>query len=328
MLVTANRFGSRRSRAFGVALISAVTALTMAVPAMADPIGDIEGEIEAQAADLEVVIEEYNAVAEELADTKDQIADLEAKLKPYEEELEQLYDLTEHIALSAYQNQGLTGTFALLDAGSPEIFSERITALNATTASDSRLIAEINEAKAEFEDEAKVLDDLRETQASQEQYLEDQKTTIEDAIERLQADRKDAYRDEAAARGESIEYIPDYVPGDRGVVVRQAMAQLGKPYIWAASGPDAYDCSGLILDAYNQIGIGLPHNAAQQYNMSVRISRDALQPGDLVFYNGLAHVAMYIGDGYVIHAPTTGDVVKIATIDGAATPYYGAGRFL
>lgn len=326
--MTANQFGSRRARALGVAVISAVAALTMVAPATADPIGDIEDEIEAQAADLEVVIEDYNAVSVELADTNDQIEALEAKLEPYEEELEDLYDVTEHIALSAYQNQGLTGTFAVLDAGSPELFSERVTALNATTAGDARLIAELNDAKAEFAEEKAVLDDLRKTQADQEQYLEDQKVAIEDAIDRLQADRKDAYRDEAAARGESIDYIPEYVPGDRGVVVRQAMAQLGKPYVWATSGPDAYDCSGLMLDAYNQVGIGLPHNAAQQYNQSVRISRDALQPGDLVFYNGLAHVAMYIGDGYVIHAPTTGDVVKIDTIDGAATPYYGAGRLL
>ena len=326
--MTANRFGSRRSRAWSVAAVSAVTALLMVAPASADPIDDIEQEIEAQAADLEVIIEDYNAVTEELSDTIEQIEALEEELEPYEEELDALYDLTEHIAVSAYQNQGLTGTFAVLDAGSPELFSERVTALNATTAGDARLIAQLKDAKAEFADEKAVLDDLRATQTEQEQYLDDQRALIEDAMDRLQEDRKDAYRDQAAARGETIDYIPDYVPGDRGVVVRHAMAQLGKSYVWAASGPDVYDCSGLMLAAYNQVGIGLPHNAAQQYYQSMRISRDALLPGDLVFYNGLAHVAMYIGDGYVIHAPTTGDVVKIATIDGAATPYYGAGRLL
>lgn len=326
--MTANRFGSRRSRAWGVAVASALTALVMAAPASADPIGDIEDEIEAQAEDLEVVIEDYNAITVELADTKDQITALEKKLKPFQEELDLLYDQTERIAVSAYQSQGLTGTFAVLNAGSPELFSERVTALNGATSGDARLIAEIVEAKAEYEEDLGVLDDLKATQAAQESYLDDQKTTIEEAIEQLQADRKDAYRDEAAARGETIEYIPDYIPGDRGVVVRQAMSQLGKPYVWAAAGPDAFDCSGLILDAYAQIGIHLPHLASSQYNQSMRISRDALQPGDLVFYNGLAHVAMYIGDGYVVHAPTSGDVVKIATIDGAATPYYGAGRLL
>lgn len=326
--MTANRFGSRRSRAWGVAVAGAVTALVMAAPVSADPIGDIESEIEAQATDLEVVIEEYNAISEELTDTKDQIKALEKKLKPFQEELDALYDQTERIAVSAYQSQGLSGTFAVLNAGSPELFSERITALNGATAGDARLIAEINDAKAEYEEDLGVLDDLKATQAAQETYLDDQKTTIEGAIDRLQADRKDAYRDEAAARGETIDYIPEYIPGDRGVVVRHAMAQLGKSYVWAASGPDYFDCSGLMLAAYNQVGIGMPHNAAQQYNQSMRISRDALLPGDLVFYNGLAHVAMYIGDGYVIHAPTTGDVVKIDTIDGAATPYYGAGRLL
>ncbi|GAA4913051.1 NlpC/P60 family protein [Stackebrandtia albiflava] len=309
-------------------MTAAVAALLTAAPAAADPIGDIEAEIEAQAADLEVVIEEYNAISEELADTKEQIAALEEELAPYEEKLEELYDATEGIVTHAYQTQGLSGTFAVLNAGSPELFSERMTALNGATAGDAALIAEVTEAKAVYEEDMGVLDDLRATQAEQEAALEEQKTTIEEGIERLQADRKDAYRDEAAARGESIDYIPDYIPGDRGLVVRHAMAQLGKSYVWATSGPDTYDCSGLMLAAYNAIGIGLPHNAAAQYNMSTRISRDALQPGDLVFYNGLAHVAMYIGDGYVIHAPTTGDVVKIQPLDEAATPYYGAGRFL
>lgn len=321
--MTVRRTGNRR-RAFTVALLSVVAFAFTITPAVADPedeISQIEGEIEEQAAELEGIVEEYNAIREDLADTKEQIAELEEKLEPFEKELDELYDQTEGIAKAAYQQQGLGEISAFLSAGSPEMFTERMTALDGTAAATADIVAEVVEAKAEYDEDLAVLEDLKAEQADAEETLEEQKATIESGIEGLQKERRDAFGPDAG-------YVPDYIPGDRGVVVSHALAQRGDPYVWAASGPDAYDCSGLILAAYAQIGIGLPHNAAQQYNMSMRISRDALQPGDAVFYNGLAHVAMYIGDGYVVHAPTFGDVVKVQPLDEAATPYYGAGRFL
>lgn len=96
--------------------------------------------------------------------------------------------------------------------------------------------------------------------------------------------------------------------------VRVAMAQLGKPYVWAAAGPSSFDCSGLTQFAYKVAGIYLPHFTGGQASMGTPVSRTALQPGDLVFFYGGTHVGMYIGNGNVIHAPTAGDVVKITPI--------------
>ena len=100
------------------------------------------------------------------------------------------------------------------------------------------------------------------------------------------------------------------------IAIDTAMAQRGKPYVWAASGPGSFDCSGLTAYAYKAAGISLPHSSALQSRMGQAVSRAALQPGDLVFfYSPVSHVGIYIGNGQMVHAPTSGDVVKVASID-------------
>lgn len=94
--------------------------------------------------------------------------------------------------------------------------------------------------------------------------------------------------------------------------VQAALSQLGKPYRYAASGPDAYDCSGLTSWAWAQAGVSLPHSSRMQYAATTRISRDQLQPGDLVFYGSpIHHVAMYLDGTRVVEAPYTGANVRI-----------------
>jgi len=120
--------------------------------------------------------------------------------------------------------------------------------------------------------------------------------------------------------------LPD---GSRAAqVVAIAMQYLGVPYVWGGASPSqGFDCSGLISYVYAQIGIYLPHHAASAYSYGVPVSYSELQPGDLVFFSGLGHMGMYIGGGQFIHAPHTGDVVKISTLAGYSS-YVGARRIL
>lgn len=102
-----------------------------------------------------------------------------------------------------------------------------------------------------------------------------------------------------------------------GTVVDFARSRLGCRYVWAASGPNEFDCSGLALWCYAKLGISLPHSSRDQINVGQRVSLADLQPGDLVFFgHPIHHVGIYIGGGMMIHAPHTGDVVKISPLEG------------
>ncbi len=118
-------------------------------------------------------------------------------------------------------------------------------------------------------------------------------------------------------------------PARYGGVVGIAMRYLGTPYRWGGSSPSTgFDCSGFIMFVFAQMGVSLPHNAAAQYGYGAPVSRSDLQPGDLVFFNGLGHNGIYVGGGSFIHSPHTGDVVKISNLGEGwyASTYVGARR--
>jgi cell wall-associated NlpC family hydrolase len=114
--------------------------------------------------------------------------------------------------------------------------------------------------------------------------------------------------------------------GGAQTAIDTAKAQLGKPYVYAAAGPNSFDCSGLTMYAWAAAGVSLPHSSGMQYASLPHVPMDAMQPGDLVFFGSpIHHVGMYLGGGVMIHAPQTGDVVKISPVyrndfAGAARP--------
>ena len=111
-------------------------------------------------------------------------------------------------------------------------------------------------------------------------------------------------------------------------VVSVAMSYLGVPYVWGGASPSGFDCSGLVMYAFAQVGIGLPHSSYAMANMGSSVPYDQLQPGDLVFFDGNGHVGMYIGGGEYVNAPYTGAVVRVDSLGSgwAASHYNGARR--
>ena len=115
-----------------------------------------------------------------------------------------------------------------------------------------------------------------------------------------------------------------YPGGAAGAAVKFACAQIGKIYVWGAAGPDHFDCSGLTMAAWAKGGVSLPHNARQQHGMTKRISRAELRAGDLVFYySDLHHVAMYVGDGWVVHASQSGKPITMKRVDDGDINSFG-----
>jgi len=123
------------------------------------------------------------------------------------------------------------------------------------------------------------------------------------------------------------------IPGDRySSVVGIAMQYLGVKYVWGGASPSGFDCSGLVMYVYAQVGVSLPHYTVAQWNYpdAVSVPRNELEPGDLVFFAGLGHVGIYVGNGQFIHAPHTGDVVRIDSLNEGwySSEYDGAKRIL
>jgi cell wall-associated NlpC family hydrolase len=122
-------------------------------------------------------------------------------------------------------------------------------------------------------------------------------------------------------------YDPNAPAPRYGQVVGIALQYLGIPYVWGGSSPSTgFDCSGFTSYVFAQVGVSLPHHAASQFSYGTPISWDQIAAGDLVFFSGLGHVGIAIGNGLFVHAPHTGDVVRISSLAERAGSFYGARR--
>ena len=302
----------------------AVGVLAPATAAHADPsVAEIERQISAQSVQLEKIVEQYNKVNEELKASQAAADKVNSDLKPLTEQLTSASTRVGEIAADAYKGAPLAELSAVFEAGDPSTMVNRLVTLDQITKYENGQIQNYTQTKVRVDAEKAKLDRIVADQTAQRQSLDDQKKKILADISKLEALRKKVYGQQRAAAATATATPitpPAYVPGKAGVAVTFAYAQSGKPYEWAADGPNSYDCSGLTQAAWRAAGVTLPHNAQMQYNSLPHLKRASLQPGDLVFYSNLGHVGIYVGNGQVIHAPTFSDHVKVSSID-MMTPY-------
>jgi cell wall-associated NlpC family hydrolase len=299
-----------------VALLPATAAALTASQASAQTSEEIQAEIDERNNELEKIIEDYNAKREELDDANQLIAEIEAELPTLEAAAAEASDALADYAATAYTGGDMAMFNSVLD-GDPSDFADRLMYLDNLTAAENESLQSSLAQVEELQNRKAELETLQESADEILQEIEDQKETIETEIADLEEEYEDAYAEENPRQDYS-----DYT-GDSSVVAF-AYEQLGEPYVYGEAGPDAWDCSGLTQQAWAQAGVSLSHNAAMQWDETARISRDELQPGDLVFYNDLAHVGIYIGNDEIIHAPNSTTVVKIVALEyGGSIVGYG-----
>ncbi|MEJ3744617.1 NlpC/P60 family protein [Actinomycetes bacterium KLBMP 9797] len=294
-----------------------------AIAAQAEPsASELTQQINKASTDLEKIVESYNKLNEQLKQTKATSQALAAKLGPLRQELARADAEVGQVATVAYRSGRLATATALLEGGTSGLV-ERLGVLDRLARDRQAQVAGFTAAQQKYVDEKAKIDTLQARQAAQLTQLASAKKKIEGDLDKLYDMREKAYGS-ATSSGSSYSGTIPSVSGQAGVAVRYAYNAIGTPYVWAAEGPDGYDCSGLTLAAWRAAGKTLPHNAAMQWDVVAHIGRGSLQPGDLVFYSGLGHVGIYVGSGKVIHAPTFGDSVKLSSVD-MMTPY-GYGR--
>jgi cell wall-associated NlpC family hydrolase len=302
---------------------AAVAVLAPASAASADPSpAELQQQINQSSSALEKVVEQYNGVGEQLKATQAAADNLNAKMAPLQSQVDSAYANVGEIAVRAYKGGRPSSMALLLSDSTPSSLLGDLTALNRIASTQQRQIQGYAQAKAQYDVEKKKLDDLLNQQRASQKSLSDQKVKIEGDLAKLMALRTKAYGTATAPKPAAV--AAPNIAGNAGAAVRFAYGAIGKPYVYGASGPGGYDCSGLTAAAWSAGGKSLPHNAAMQYNGTARISASQLQPGDLVFYSGLGHVGIYVGNGQVIHAPQPGEYVKLSSVN--MMPPYGYGR--
>jgi cell wall-associated NlpC family hydrolase len=286
---------------------------------------ELEAQIDQQWNQLEPVIEKHNMVKANLATNKAKAQQLADQIRPLQEKVDAA--LSKVSALSArYYMSGRTGAFsALLTSNSPTTFADQLALLDAVARDQQSQIKDVAALKAQYDEAKKPLDALVAQLATQEKELADQEATINAQIKQLNDLRVAAYGTTGGTGSLRPAACPyTYSGGAAAKAAQVACAQIGKPYVFGADGPGSFDCSGLTMYAWGQAGYKLRHYTLWQYQDSKRVSRADLKAGDLVFfYSDMHHMGIYVGGDWFVHAPHSGDVVRMEKLGGRQISGYG-----
>jgi cell wall-associated NlpC family hydrolase len=219
------------------------------------------------------------------------------------------------LAAENYMSAGLDPALQALTAGDPGQFLGQASVITELNQSGSAMVSGLrSQEMQDLRDQQTANQQLASVKALQTQ-MDAKKKSIESKIDQVNS----AAMKQAMAVYTKTGQFPDIdIPTANTVgaqALQAALSKRGDPYVWGAAGPSEFDCSGLVLWAYAQEGISLPHYTGDQWNSGVHVARADLEPGDLVFfYPDISHVGLYIGNGLMVDAPDSGDVVKVQSI--------------
>nr|WP_240947741.1 C40 family peptidase [Planosporangium mesophilum] len=319
-------FGTVGAVCAGLVVALGFSTAAHAVPA--DPAA-IEAQIDAAWNQLEPVLEQHNGVKVQLADNKAKADKLAEQIRPLQLQVDVAMSRISSISTRAYKNGNASPLNAILTSNEPTNLADQLALLDAMARNEQAQIADVTRAKAEYDAQKKPLDELVAKLAAQEAQLAADEKRLQDQITQFNKLRQDAYGTSAPLGNTRPAPCPATYDGSIGSKAAQiACGKIGRPYVFGAEGPSVFDCSGITKWAWAQATggkVNLYHYTVTQFQNTKRVTRDQLRPGDLVFFfSDMHHMGMYVGDGWVVHAPQSGDVVRMVRMD--VMPVSGLGR--
>ncbi len=319
-----------------VLLISGLLAGSTILPAgtsSAEPtIADAKKKVDALYHEAEQAQERYHDVNLELKALQRDLRALRADQARQREVTEHVRGQVEDSVVAQYEGQTISAVGQVIISDDPQVFLGQPSTMDAFHSIQNSLYDDYATELKALRLRTQATDARTRTIGQLEEKLAAEKKDRDDALAKAQAVLDDLEAKERerllaqAASGGNVD-IPSNIPasGRGGAAVRFAMAQVGDAYVYGAAGPNAWDCSGLTMMAWAQAGVGLPHSSSAQFGSGPRIPSGSLQPGDLVFYyHPISHVALYIGNGLIVHAAHPGAGVRVAGV--FSMPFVGAVR--
>ncbi|MGW6240867.1 NlpC/P60 family protein [Streptomyces sp. NPDC055094] len=322
-----------------LALAGAATVTAFDGPAHAEPQltpAQVKAKVDALYEQAETATERYNGTKVKADKARTALTHLRDEATRRTERLNNARNALGSIASAQYRAGGLDPAVQLALSSSPEEYLEGASLAERAGSRQAARIAAIRRELARIAElRARADGRLTELRASQSE-LARHKSAVQEKIgsaqrllDRLAAPQRAQY-DQRGGQGrqDAASLAPGAVraPNPRAAAaVAYAYGALGKPYVWGATGPGAFDCSGLTQAAWRSAGVSLPRTSYTQISTGQRVSRGDLAPGDLVFFfSGISHVGIYVGGGQMIHAPRPGSAVRLAPLD--QMPFAGASR--
>ncbi len=324
---------SRARVTFFGATAVATAALASTHAAQADPnptLEEVQEEVDELHHEAEEVIEEYNGAKEQEEELQDEVDELQDSAARGQEELNELRGSLGSVASSQYRNGGLDPSVQLFLSADPDAYLDQASTLDQVSGRQAETLRTIesqqrtlDQQREEATQKLDELEQLREQLGEQKDTIQEKLSEAQELLNQLTAEEQAAIEAQEAQEAQDAADAASSLPADLGdassygaAALSAAQTALGAPYVWGATGPSSFDCSGLTSWAYSQAGVSLPRISEDQAYAGTTVSLDQLAPGDLVFfYDELSHVGIYAGNGQMIHAPQPGGVVEYSPID-------------
>jgi cell wall-associated NlpC family hydrolase len=282
----------------------------------------------------EQATEKYNGAKEKQQKLQKEISTLQDGVARGQQDLNKLRDGLGSLATAQYRSGGIDASVQLFLSSDPDDFLDRASTLDQLSAQQVDALKKIQGKQRELAQEraeaAEKLKDLAATRTelgTKKDEVQSKLAAAQKLLNTLTAKEKAALATEQAradrSATERVDLGNDSSPSGRAsAAFAAAQSQLGKPYVYGATGTASYDCSGLTSWAYAQAGVSIPRTSEAQTGAGTRLTRSQLQVGDLVFFfNDLHHVGLYAGNGQILHAPRTGTVVRYESMDTIGGPF-------